>query len=137
MRTGYGPFENDDATDLIDDLIDEDDLEILIEEMEGWEAVDADSPLSAVDAARIVAAAEVAAALHGRAHERLPRHLARWLEDQMPIDATTRRRLLSLLQRVRKHSELSQRIADSPDAEAWVAQMQDLEHRLVTPAAVG
>ncbi len=136
MRTGSGPFDNDDATDFIADLIDEGDWEFLTDELEGWEAIDRDSAITAVDAARIVAAGEVLAALHGRPHTRLPRYLSEWIAEQSADDVPVRERLVALLPRVRSHSELAQAMATSAEGAAWSAHVTDLENRLRSPAAV-
>ena len=137
MKFGTGPFENDDAMDFIGDLIDEDDIEVLLDEVEGWEAVAPGEPFHIADSARIIAAAEVIAAVGGRPHPRLPRDIAYWVsEREIPVEAL-RRRLLPLLARVRRDSDLATSWIATAERQAWDTHVRDVAERLGQPAAIG
>ncbi len=137
MKFGTGPFENDDAMAFIGDLIDEDDIEVLLDEVEGWEAVAPNEPFHVADAARIIAAAEIVAAVGGRPHARLPRDIAYWLSEREVPAETLRRRLLPLLDRVRRESDLAAAWTSTLDKQAWDSNVRDVAERLGQPAAIG
>ncbi|HET6764055.1 MAG TPA: DUF4259 domain-containing protein [Longimicrobiaceae bacterium] len=126
---GAGAFDNDDALDWLDDLLDGDGAELLRDALSA--AAEADGYLEAPDAASALAAAEVVAALAGRPSSALPDEAAGWVRAQSggakPWMLDFARRAL---ERVARDSELRELWLESGDAGEWEATLVDLRERL-------
>jgi len=124
---GYKPFENDDACDWIYDLEDSQDLALLEETIA--EAC-ADDYLEAPEASMAVAAAEVIAALSGKAGA-LPDEVLNWVKDRPPAPAALRARAVKALKRILTDSELKELWEENEDDfPEWQASLSDLLLRL-------
>lgn len=125
---GIGPFDNDAASDWVEDLEDADDLTLAIDALE---RVRTDQYVEADDAAVAVAAAEVVAAAGGRPHGDLPPEVAAWVARSdvtfLPEHAEA---AADAVGRVRAgDSELAELWADADD-RSWHGHLDDLSARL-------
>lgn len=135
---GSGSFQNDDAMDWANELIDGEDDGPLIEALAEVLEAGPDHYLDVDSGNHAVAAAEVIAALGGRAGRRMPKALARWIADRGPDVAR---------ELVEKHGDAAvaalARVADGPGSELaelwagnadWRAGIDELAARLRTLA---
>jgi len=123
---GPGPFDNDDALDWIDDLI-ESGINALGATLEI--AADGDT-LEAPDASMALAAAEVVAALYGSPARELPGEVIEWVADYgraLPDELAPLARKAA--ERVRRESELKD-LWEESDPAGWYAAVDDLLRRL-------
>lgn len=122
---GAGTFDNDDALDWLDDLVDGADDAI----RDALESTGAE-PLEAPDASSALAAAEVVAAALGRPAADLPGEVSDWLQAS---DARSAAALAPLarqaVERVRANSELKD-LWEESDPAKWTAAVDDLRKRL-------
>jgi hypothetical protein len=122
---GAGTFDNDDALDWLDDLLDGADDAI----RDALESTGAD-PLEAPDASSALAAAEVVAAALGRPAADLPGEVSDWLEEHGTKQAAALAPLArQAVDRVRQNSELKDLWEETDPAE-WTAAVDDLLARL-------
>ncbi|MDB4950930.1 MAG: hypothetical protein JWM27_3579 [Gemmatimonadetes bacterium] len=126
---GAGTFENDDAMDWLDDLLDGDGTVLLRDALSA--AAEADGYVEGPDASAALAAAEVVAALASRPASRLPDAAAGWVRAQAggaaPWMLEMARRAVNA---VARHSELRELWMESGDAGEWEAAVRDLRDRL-------
>lgn len=126
---GPGSFENDDAVDWLADLVDGGGMDVVQSAFDG--VADAEY-LEAPEASAAVAAAEVVAALAGRAMDDLPVEAAEWVaaHQRHPGEMLVKR-ARAAVQRVRTGSELNELWEeDGADASEWHAAVDDLLRRL-------
>jgi hypothetical protein len=122
---GAGTFDNDDALDWLDDLVDGADDAI----RDALEATDAEH-IEGPDASSALAAAEVVAAALGHPAADLPGEVSDWLEANDAKSAAALAPLaLRAVDRVRQNSELKDLWEESDPAE-WNAAVDDLRKRL-------
>jgi hypothetical protein len=122
---GPGSFDNDDALDWLDDLLDGASDAI----REALEATDAEE-LEAPDASSALAAAEVVAAAAGKPAPDLPGEVSDWLEEHGPKQATELAPLARrAAERIRRDSELRD-LWEENDPTAWFDAVDDLLARL-------
>ena len=124
---GTGSFENDDALDFLAGLDEEEDADAVIETLEA--AVEADY-LEAPDASAAVAAAEVVAAMLGKAAPRLPKEVAAWALSQGAPDAELLAAAKGALGVVLENSELKDLWEDGDEAARWADGVKALLARL-------
>ena len=126
---GTGSFDNDDALDWVSNL----------EESEGnsaiEDALDAISPddseyIEAPECSMAIAAAEVIAALGYRPSRDLPDNVREWVRGRPIPDERLRQRARDAITRILRSSEFQELWAESPDAAAWTASLQNLQERL-------
>jgi Domain of unknown function (DUF4259) len=126
---GLGPFENDDAMDFIADL----------ETTEGTGHLgtifstipdEIDSYVEAPEAAAAIAAAEVVAALLGRANPQQPPEVTQWVARQAGVDSSLFREALRAVRRIQERSELRELWEEGADLPQWEASVSDLVARL-------
>jgi hypothetical protein len=126
---GAGSFDNDDAQDLLDDLLDGDGPVILRDALSA--AADAGGPVDGADAAAALAAAEIVAALSGSPSAALPEDAAGWVRaspappSPWMLDAARR-----AVDAVARASGLRDLWLESGDAGDWEAAVADLRARL-------
>jgi hypothetical protein len=126
---GAGAFDNDDALDLLDDLMDGDAAAILRDALSA--AADGDVPVGALDAAAALAAAELVAAMGGRPAASLPDAASAWLRaNPAPptpwmLDAARR-----AVDAVSRDSELRDLWLQTGEAGAWEEEVRGLRERL-------
>lgn len=122
---GAGTFDNDDALDWLDDLVDgaSDAIRLALE------ATDAEQ-LEAPDASSALAAAEVVAAALGHPAAELPGEVSDWLEQNGTKSAAALAPLArQAVERVRQNSELKD-LWEEADPSEWTAALDDLRKRL-------
>ncbi len=123
---GTGSFENDAALDLIIELCEADDIAPVVAALRVV-AVNA-GYVDIADSYAAVAAAEVAAALCGKAGRALPREVSAWVEAHpSAIDKQLVDMALRAVTRVEMSSELREETGDSGE---WWGIMADLRARL-------
>jgi hypothetical protein len=125
---GAGAFENDDAMDWLDDLLDGDDDVLLRDALSA--AAEADGDLESPDSAAALAAAEVVAALTGRPSSTLPEEAAGWVRAQGGVKPWMLDFARRALDRVSRDSELRDLWLETGDAGEWEATLVDLRERL-------
>lgn len=130
---GPGSFENDDALDFLDDLVDGGGMDVV---QGAFDVVVAGEYLEAPEASAVVASAEIVAALAGRPAADLPGEAAEWVRAHAPAPRPSLvRQARAAVQRVREDSELKDLWeGEAPSAE-WYACMDDLLRRLGAEAA--
>lgn len=125
-----GPFDNDDAVDWLEELIDSSDISILSATLDVIGDVGEDF-LESADCCNAIAAAEIVAALLGQAGAGLPAKAKAWIKKYKKLDAAP---LLptaqAVVQRIRKKSELKDQWEESEDPDKWYAAIDDLATRL-------
>ncbi len=123
---GTGHFENDDAMDLIAEVQGPDDLDRILRSAAESEEASVDATV----ASEAMAAAEIVAAMMGRASDDCPEELTKRLD---PLGAPAPA-LVMLAQesvsRVLMDSELVDLWAESDEVEAWNRSVTDLIERL-------
>jgi len=126
---GAGTFDNDDALDWLDDLVDGADDAIRDALQTALESTGAD-PLEAPDASSALAAAEVVAAALGRPAADLPGEVSDWLEANGAKSAAALAPLArQAVERVRANSEL-RKLWEESDPGEWLAAVDDLLSRV-------
>lgn len=123
-----GNFENDDAYDWLDELLEHDDPAEFVDDTLSLSLDQIETDVRAV--ARGLAAAEVVAALRGRPAASLPEDLHEWLEDQPPPDHETASLAEKLARSVATQSLLPGLWVDDETRDAWIRVVQDLQMRL-------
>jgi hypothetical protein len=122
---GAGTFDNDDALDWLDDLVDG-----ASDAIRGaLEATEAES-IEAPDASSALAAAEVVAAALGNPAADLPGEVSDWLEANGAKSAAALAPLArQAVERIRANSELKD-LWEETDPSEWTAAVDDLHKRL-------
>jgi hypothetical protein len=126
---GAGSFDNDDAMEWADELMDSGDTEAIEEALEAVTVRDKES-LEAPDACVALAAAEVVAALNNAAGPDLPDDLQKWIRKQKGERQDLVQLALRAIKRVRTESELKILWEESGDAGEWYENISNLEERL-------
>lgn len=127
---GAGSFENDQALDFVDDLLESDDFEFVAEAL----SHDPGEQVDACLGTDIVTAAEIIAATLGKPSEDCPQELLDWLQEQKaPPLSHHRDKALALLGTVgAEGSQLRQDWqAHGDELSDWLAVMDDLRTRLL------
>ena len=127
-----GPFENDDALDWVWELTDSSDVSPLNRAFD--DVLRSSRYVEAPSASTAIAAAEVLAALKGKARDGLPDEVTQWVEGRkLPADNRITEKAVNAIRLVMDDevSELAQLWADEPElAEDWRASLEDLLERL-------
>lgn len=123
---GCGGFDNDDAGDWGDQLLDSNDPAVIGGAF--GEIVSASGDPDAVVSSRAVAAAEVVAAALGRRCEGFPEELDEWLQETAfrPPERLVKK-ARAAVKRIQERSELAELWEGDPE---WTAAMGDLSKRL-------
>ncbi len=127
---GAGLIQDDLATEFANQLVESGSILILHRTLSG--ARNVPGHLSYESAIRGLIAAEVVAALVGRAANAMPPELANWAEGRRGegIYPELRRLAASVVERVKEDSELSELWARSDRLARWVESVDDLLSRL-------
>jgi hypothetical protein len=128
-----GTFDNDNALDWVHEFLDNPGLDALRDALDLAIAVEDNEDLPASSCSMALAAAEMVAALRGRATPKLPEELAAWVDankaavqpDERLLDKARR-----AVARVQARSELKELWDEAEDAKVWQSQMNDLAVRL-------
>jgi len=127
---GVGAFENDDASDWVYQLEEAGDFGLLRETLAA--ATDPDGYLEAPACSEALAAAEVVAALAGRAAPDLPEEVRTWVRaHRAGVPADLAGLSVRALDQVAADSELKELWAESDEHGVWVDRLQELRSRLV------
>jgi hypothetical protein len=126
---GAGSFENDDALDWLDELLETNDAS-LIEETLKFVLDQGDEYLEAPEASRAVAAVQIIAAANNAACPDLPEDAKLWIRLH-PIKSKSVIQLASrVLHRIKTSSELKELWEESDYFLEWTKVINDLEMRL-------
>lgn len=126
---GHGTFQNDDALDLLDDLVDGGDERMLRDTLEIVLA-SADETLEAPEAASALAAAEVVAALRGRSAADLPDEVTDWTRGRPAPADDLLARARQAVDAVLRDSELRDLWTEADELPGWQATVEELRERL-------
>ena len=127
--SGYSAFENDDAMDWLAELEDAEDASVLEDAFDAILEV-GEAYVEIPEASVAIAAAEVVAALLGRAVTSLPEVAIEWVQKQGGVQSTIVERARSAVNRVSEDSELQEVWEDSGNYDSWKAAVDDLLGRL-------
>ena len=126
---GHGTFQNDDALDLLDDLVDGGDERMLRDALDAALSAAGESP-DATDASSALAAAEIVAALRGRPAADLPDEAVDWARGRpAPTDelvARARQAVAAVL----SDSELRDLWMETDELPMWQGSVEELRERL-------
>lgn len=125
---GAGPFDNDDASDWLDDFGASPGPGELLQAL----TVAPKGYIQAPECSVVVAAAEVVASSRGKPHPELSSQLAKWATKSSASLAPLLGRAVQAVRLCRdsRDSELRQLWAESKEFGVWVATLTDLEKRL-------
>jgi hypothetical protein len=131
---GAGSFENDDAMDWVDTLVEASTVEVLADSLKP--ALTPRSYLEAPEASVVVAAAEVVAAALGSPVGNLPADVTDWVATHAAdFDGGIEADAIRAIDRVTSDSELRELWEESDTAEEWKAAVTDLRSRLLKPGS--
>ena len=126
---GIGSFDNDDALDWVIELEAADDSTIL-DAAFNTILDDTTQYLDASDCCSAIAAAEVVAALRGKADDALPDSVQDWVNAHPAIDDTLTARARQALASILKVSELKELWEEVDEYDQWLAAVNGLIGRL-------
>lgn len=127
---GHAAFENDSALDWVATLEEFDDSTLLRETLERVTQLASNAYLEADPCCEAIAAAEIVAALLGRAADDLPDEVSAWAEARRGRHEKSLAPLaLAALKRIRTSSELKE-LWEESGADDWNASLDELERRL-------
>ena len=125
-------FSNDDALDWLLDFVEAPTAEMLRDTLEHVTNLDPEEYLEAPDCCEAIAAAEIVAALNGKPAPKLPDDLKAWLQTDHGLAAKALTAVaIAAVKRIVRESELQELWSDGGDDAQWLADMTDLERRLV------
>jgi len=125
-------FANDDALDWLIDFAETPTTEMLRDTLEHITNLEPDEYLEATDCAEAIAAAEIVAALNGKPAAKLPDDLKAWLQTDHGMAAQALTAVaIAAVKRIVQESELQELWAESDNDKNWLADMAELEQRLV------
>ena len=126
---GVGTFENDDASDWVYQLEEAGDLTLVREALGA--AADPAGYLESPTCSEALAAAEVVAALTGKAAPDLPEEVRAWVAEhrtRVPADLVTL--TVRAIDQIAADSELKELWAESDESAAWADRLVELRGRL-------
>lgn len=126
---GHGTFQNDDALDLLDDLVDGGDERMLREALDTAISTAAEY-LEASDASSALAAAEIVAALRGRPAADLPDEAVEWAQGRPAASDDLVDRARQAVAAVLGDSELRDLWAETEELPMWQGSVEELRERL-------
>lgn len=126
---GVGTFENDDAGDWVYQLEEQEDLTLLTETLK--RAAEPSGYLESPACAEALAAAEVVAALGGRAAPDLPEEVRDWVAaHRRKVSPELRDLAVRALDQVAADSELKELWEETDELQAWSDRVVELRGRL-------
>ena len=127
---GPGVFENDDASDWVWELEDDNDMSVLHEALAAVVDTPLDELIEAPDASNALAAAEIVAAARGHHRADLPSEAREWIGRNAGIvDARTVALAAAAVERVSIDSELKE-LWEEAESDEWSLVVSDLLERL-------
>lgn len=126
---GYKSFENDDACDWVDDLLETGGTEPIIEALDAVLELEDEQP-EAPEASMAIAAAEAVAAMAGRPAKEIPEDLNKWIANQKGVKPGLLKKAQRALKKVMQDSELKDLWAESERFPLWQAEVDGLLSRL-------
>jgi hypothetical protein len=128
-----GTFENDDALDWVHEFLEDPGLDALRDTLDLVVSLDEAEYVQADACGMVLAAAEMVAALRGRAAAKLPEPLGAWVDankvSQKPDDRLMDKARRAVA-RIMFRSEIKELWDESEDAKAWESEMEGLAARL-------
>ena len=127
-----GPFENDDALDWAGDLAESDDMSVIESALDAVIECEEDL-IEAPDCCNALAAAEVVAALRGKACASIPKEVAAWVKGKpKPSDGLIQKARDAVAEIGTDQSELLElwKDAEPEDLQKWLKVIEDLKKRL-------
>jgi len=125
---GVGNFENDDAGDWMWELEESAGTQLLISTLE---AATKDGYLESPTSCSALAAAEIVAALKGRAAPNLPDDVGKWVAtNATSVDGNLLRLARDAVLRIKDKSELQELWQETGDFAEWQRLLEDLLMRL-------
>ena len=129
---GSGVFENDDASDWVWELEDDNDMSVLHEALAAAVDTPLDELIEAPDASNALAAAEIVAAARGHHGAELPSEAREWIRRNAAlVDARTVALATAAVERISIHSELNE-LWEEAENDEWLRVVSDLLERLRT-----
>ena len=126
---GHGIFDNEDAMDWVNDLVESGDLGPVAAALSS--VLETDDELEAADCSAALAAAEVLAAIAGEPSNKLPDEVGAWLQRNRPqADDALLDYALRAVRKIRSQSELRELWEESGEYREWLAVVSDLKSRL-------
>ncbi len=127
---GHHSFENDDALDWLDELVESSDFTAI---QDALNQITDPKPeyLEAPDCSIALAAAETVAALRGQPAPSLPEELTDWLQGKPQPDPNLIQKAHRAVQNVLTDSELKELWDEAPDSpNQWIQSLTNLQARL-------
>ncbi|SFD81471.1 protein of unknown function [Chitinophaga sp. CF118] len=126
---GTRNFENDGSQDWIFEMMENNDGGLVADTLQF--TVNKEGVVAASECEEALAAAEVVAALAGKASEDFPEDPLDNLDNLQLLAAPALKKLaIQAVERVKNESELKEQWTEAGDLEAWVAVLEDLQKRL-------
>ena len=127
---GSGVFENDDASDWVWELEDDNDMSVLHEALAAAVDTPGDELIEAPDASNALAAAEIIAAARGHHGAELPSEARAWISRNAAlVDARTVALATAAVERIGIDSELKE-LWEEAESDEWSLVVSDLLERL-------
>jgi hypothetical protein len=127
---GAGVFENDDASDWVWELEDDNDMSVLHEALAAAVDTPLDELIEAPDASNALAAAEIVAAARGHHGAELPSEAREWIgRNAKLVDARTVALAAAAVERIGLDSELKD-LWEEAESDEWARVVADLLERL-------
>ncbi len=126
---GHGTFQNDDALDLLDDLVDGGDDRMLRDALD-TALSSAAGTIEATDASSALAAAEIVAALRGRPAADLPDEAVDWARGRPAPSDDLVARARQAVAAVLADSELRDLWLETDELPMWQGSVEELRERL-------
>lgn len=123
---GQGNFENDNALDYLNDVLDQDELSYLHAAFDAALQGDIDSP----EACEALAAVEVLCAACGAPADDASEELLEWVEGKSDVPEELIAEGLRAIAAVKTESELRELWEETDDFEDWLGVVEDAESRL-------
>ena len=123
-------FENDDASDWVWELEDDNDMSVLHEALAAAVDTPLDELIEAPDASNALAAAEIVAAARGHHGAELPSEAREWIRRNAAlVDARTVALATAAVERISIHSELKE-LWEEAESDEWPLVVSGLLERL-------
>lgn len=126
---GHQSFENDTALDWVLTLSDSNDASLLNTSLDAVQS-EQEEYLDADVCAEAISAAEIVAALNGKASNELPEEVNAWLRGKQHTSDDLKTRAKTAVAAVLEDSELKELWEETEYFADWKATMEDLQSRL-------
>jgi hypothetical protein len=127
---GSGPFENDDASDWVWELEDDENGSVVIAALSEIVDTEIDGEIEAPEASNAIAAAEIVAAARGHHRAELPSEAREWIRVNAGlVDSSWLALAAGAVERIAIDSELKE-LWDEAQSSEWSEYVADLLSRL-------